>query len=39
VTGLYSPVGLYAADPRRVAGVWPNRMDEHPFFSMRRIRP
>jgi oligopeptide transport system substrate-binding protein len=39
VTGLYSHVGLYAADPRRVTGVWPNRMDEHPFFSMRRIRP
>ena len=39
VTGLYSHVGLYAADPRKVAGVWPNRMDEHPFFSLRRIRP
>ncbi len=39
VTGLYSHVGLYAADPRKVAGIWPNRMDEHPFFSMRRIRP
>ena len=39
VTGLYSHVGLYAADPRKVGGIWPNRMDEHPFFSMRRIRP
>ena len=39
VTGLYSHVGLYAADPRKVGGIWPNRMDEHPFFSMRRLRP
>ena len=39
VTGLYSHVGLYAADPRTVGGIWPNRMDEHPFFSMRRLRP
>ena len=39
VTGLYSHVGLYAADPRKVGGIWPNRMDEHPCFSMRRVRP
>lgn len=39
VTGLYTYVGLYACNPRRIAGIWPNLIDEHPFYSLRRIKP
>ncbi len=33
---LYSYVGFYALDTRRVAGVYPNLLDEHPFWSIER---
>jgi oligopeptide transport system substrate-binding protein len=38
VTGLYGHVGLFAFDPDRVTGIWPNLTDEHPFHTMRRAR-
>ncbi len=36
VTGLYSYVGLYACDPAKFVGIWPNLIDEHPLHSIRR---
>ncbi len=38
VIPLYSYVGFYALDTNRVAGVYANLLDEHPFGPMKRIR-
>ncbi len=35
---LYSYVGFYALDTNRVAGVYPNLLDEHPFWSIERLK-
>jgi oligopeptide transport system substrate-binding protein len=39
VIPLYSYVGFYALDTNRVAGVYPNLLDEHPFWPMKRLGP
>lgn len=35
---LYHYVGMFAYDTRRWSGIFPNLTDEHPLYSIRRVR-
>ena len=38
IVPLFNYKGLYAYDPKRWEGIYPNLTDEHPFWSIRRRR-
>ena len=38
ILSLYHYVGMFAYDTNRWSGIFPNLTDEHPLYSIRRVR-